>query len=119
MKESALWLGLLCLVGGTSAFAQDGCYPSARCAAAGQSLESYLGSLGSGGMAASAAGAYCSRMVQAEVTRICADEWMAQGLSDCADLAYQQMDQLLAEAAQSRDIFEQVGSGSVEAACGW
>ena len=59
------------------------------------------GRLAGGGMQAAEAGivTYCTAKVMAEVSRVCADEMMATGRSECASLAYQQMEALLQQAA--------------------
>jgi hypothetical protein len=86
------------------------CLPNPpQCGAVGARARDYIANVeqrlrAAGTPAAGMAGmrAYCVNRQQAEVARICADEYAAQGLQSCASLARQQMEENLRVAEGAR-----------------
>jgi hypothetical protein len=111
------------------------CSPGPRCQAAGQRSQSFLAGMErrlsaqqarmsanprlAGGARGAADVAYCTQMVGAEISRVCADEQRAMGREDCARQAYAQRDELLRAAQGSRSAGEAVSVGQWQQTCGW
>lgn len=92
-----------------------------KCKAAGDRLKVYIDQRQSHmhGAAGAAVNSYCQFKVLAEVSRVWADEYAAAGRPQCAALAYQQRDELLAAVEQSKQSAEALSTynGAIERNC--
>ena len=110
-----------------SAAAQQSCLPNPpQCSAVGARGKNYLANIETRlqSLRTPAAGmagmkAYCVNRLQAEIARVCSNEYRANGLASCASLAQQQMNENLRVAEGAKATVAAYTTGSWEEDCGW
>ncbi len=103
------------------------CLPNPpQCSAAGDRGKNYIAnasdrlrSIAAPGAGMAGMMAYCVNQVQAEIARVCANEYARNGLPTCADLARQQMNANLRVADGARATVVAYTTGSWREDCGW
>jgi hypothetical protein len=82
-------------------------------------VQRYSSGVQGSGISAAAMGVYCTNMLVAEVSRVCADEQRRMGQPACAALADQQREAHLQTAREAAATSRAVTIGQWTQQCGW